>query len=278
MPGTGCLGRRGARPPWLAWWTAALLAAALPGVGQAADDGFQQLFDGKTLTDWQGDAPYWSVRDGAILGQITPETRITKNRFLVYQGELPADFELVAEYRISPQGNSGVNYRSEPVDGVDFVALAGYQCDIDGPLNYTGSNYEERRRTTLARVGESVVVPPSDAAAEPGRVDANAWTLREVTPLPHSADELRDNIRRDDWNEVRIVAHGNRLEHYLNGVLTSRVEDNDLENRRLDGRLGVQVHVGPPMTVEYRVIKVRPLHGDSDPPQAETSNEGRRTK
>lgn len=245
--------------PRRVWWAVALIVATLASAGRAADDGFRQLFDGRTLDGWQGDAPFWSVRDGAILGQITPDTRITKNRFLVYQGELPADFELVAEYRISPQGNSGINYRSAPVDGVDFVALAGYQCDIDGPCNYTGSNYEERRRTTLARVGESVVVPPSAGAAEPGRVDANAWTLREVSPLPHSPDELRANVNREDWNEVRIVARGAQLEHYINGVLTSRVIDNDRDNRRLDGKLGVQVHVGPPMTIEYRVIKVRPL-------------------
>lgn len=238
----------------------ALLAALLL-LGSPADgeESFRPLFDGKTLAGWEGDPTYWSVKDGAIVGRITDATRIDKNRFLIYQGELPGDFEFQAEYRVSPRGNSGVNYRSEVVDGVDFHALRGYQCDIDGGLRYTGSNYEERRRTTLARIGESAVVPPSEGAQELAHVEGNAWSVREVTPLPHSADDLRAKVHPKGWNKLRIVARGPRLEHYVNGVLASRVVDNDPVNRRLDGKLGVQVHVGPPMTIEFRNLRLRDL-------------------
>jgi hypothetical protein len=51
------------------------------------------------------------------------------------------------------------------------------------------------------------------------------------------------------------------MQHFVNGVLMSEVMDMDTINRRKDGLLGVQVHIGPPMTIEYRNIWVRDLAG-----------------
>jgi hypothetical protein len=220
---------------------------------------FTPLFDGKTLDGWRGDAPYWSVRDGAILGEITEETLIKANRFLIYEGEIPADFEFVAEYRVSPRGNSGINYRSEVVDGLDFHALRGYQCDLDGQNRYTGSNYEERRRTTLASIGQSVIIPNTDDAADLKFVEGNRWTAGKVESELPKAKELAPKILPDQWHEVRIVARGNVLEHFIDGEFMSKVVDDDEANRRSTGRLGVQVHVGPPMTIEYRNLRLRAI-------------------
>lgn len=235
------------------WCAASALAI------DAAETGFTDLFDGKTLSGWEGDVPYWRVEDGVLVGEITPDTRISKNRFLIYQGDVPDDFELVAEFRVSREGNSGINYRSFVVEDIDYHALAGYQCDIDGRLRYTGSNYEERVRTTLASRGESVVVPEVPDAKSLKYAKGNQWTARRVERQLGDADQLREAVKVDDWNEARIVARANVLEHSINGVLMSRVVDNDPENRRLTGKLGVQVHVGPPMTIEYRTIKIRSL-------------------
>ena len=231
---------------------------------KAEDSGYVTLFDGKTLDEWIGDEPYWSVRDGAILGQITESTRIDKNRFLIYQGDVPADFELIAEFRVSAEGNSGINYRSEVVEGVDFHALRGYQCDIDGRNRYTGSNYEERKRTTLARIGESVVIPEVPDAGTLQHVKENRWTAGLPQGGLESAEKLRAKVKNGDWNEVRIVARGNVLRHYVNGALMSQVVDNDRVNRRLQGKLGIQVHVGPPMTIEYRNLRLRSLPTEAD--------------
>ncbi|MEQ8209511.1 MAG: DUF1080 domain-containing protein [Lacipirellulaceae bacterium] len=232
--------------------------------GESQDSKFVSLFDGSSLSGWIGDKPYWSVRDGVIVGEITPETLIKKNRFLIYQGKIQKDFELIAEYRISQQGNSGINYRSELVEGIDFHALRGYQCDIDGQNRYTGSNYEERGRTTLASIGESMVIPSIKASEKLMHVKRNRWTVgvrqRSIAP----ASELRKGIKDSKWNEVRIVAKGNVLEHYVNAQLMSKVIDEDEANRKFEGRLGVQVHVGPPMTVEYRNLRVRPLSSAKD--------------
>ena len=156
------------------------------------DSSYTSLFDGKTLDQWSGDEPYWSVRDGAILGQITESTRIDKNRFLIYQGDVPGDFELIAEFRVSAEGNSGINYRSEVVEDVDFHALRGYQCDIDGRNRYTGSNYEERRRTTLAAIGESVLIPNVPGAVTLEHVVGNRW----IASLPQGGLESADELRK----------------------------------------------------------------------------------
>lgn len=228
---------------------------------QAMDQGeYVSLFDGDTLDGWSGDKPYWSVRDGAILGEITEETRISANRFLIYQGEVPADFELIAEFRVSERGNSGINYRSEVVDGVDFHALCGYQCDIDGGNRYTGSNYEERRRTTLASIGESVLIPESEGAAELAHRRGNRWSVGVVEQELADAKESAQGATPGAWHEVRVVASGNVLRHFIDGRLMSQVIDNDTVNRRSSGKLGVQVHVGPPMTIEYRNLRLRALN------------------
>lgn len=47
------------------------------------------------------------------------------------------------------------------------------------------------------------------------------------------------------------------LQHYINGILMAEVRDEDAENRRMSGQLGVQVHVGPPMKIEFRKIRVK---------------------
>jgi hypothetical protein len=83
--------------------------------------------------------------------------------------------------------------------------------------------------------------------------------LREVTASLGSQDSLRSLIKRNDWNTCHIIAKGNRLQHFINGVLMSDVTDNDEVNRKLSGLLGVQVHVGPPMKVEYRNIRFKEL-------------------
>ena len=96
---------------------------------KADEDGFVQIFDGKTLKGWEGDPTYWSVENGNLTGKVTPETLLENNTFIVWQGGQPADFELKLEFRIAESGNSGINYRSEKIDTIPH-ALRGYQADI----------------------------------------------------------------------------------------------------------------------------------------------------
>lgn len=227
-----------------------------------ADDGFVEIFDGKTLANWAGDTTYWRVEGGSLVGEVTPSTLLKTNTFIVWQGGTPGDFELKAEFRIAETGNSGINYRSEALTEIPH-ALRGYQADIDGKNNYTGQNYEERGRTTLAYRGEEVIINSQDNPSAPeslrANVKNNAWTKREITGSLGNIDSLKSVIKTGDWNTCHIIAKGNRLQHFINGVLMSDVMDNDTINRKMEGLLGVQVHVGPPMTVEYRNILLKQL-------------------
>ena len=240
-------------------------AAATGEAGDTAEipAGFTALFDGQSLAGWIGDDPFWRVENGILIGEITPETVIKRNRFLIYQGAVPDDFELIVEFRVSDRGNSGINYRSQSVKGLSYQALRGYQCDIDGRKRYTGSNYEERKRTTLASIGESVRIPNVQGVKE-----RNRWTAGIVEKQIAPAADLRAGIKDHDWNTARIVAQGHVLKHYINDQLISQVIDEDETNRSLTGKLGVQVHTGPPMTIEYRQILIRPLNSATSPDTA----------
>ncbi len=226
----------------------------------ANDDSFVSIFDGKTLDNWKGDTTYWRVENGNLVGEVTPETLLKKNTFVIWQGGSPENFELKAEFRITESGNSGINYRSELLDSVPF-ALRGYQADIDGQNRYTGQNYEERKRTTLAYRGEKAVITSQSNPEEEGSLGANvknnAWQSREVIASLGNSDSLKTKIKAEDWNECHLIVNGNRLQHYINGILMSDVTDNDSVNRKSSGLIGVQVHVGPPMKVEYRNIRLK---------------------
>lgn len=224
----------------------------------ADKNGFIKIFDGKTLNGWEGDSTYWRVENGSLVGEIKPDKLLKTNSFIVWQGGQPADFELKGEFRITKDGNSGVNYRSEQLKDVPH-ALRGYQADIDGKNTYTGQNYEERGRTTLAYQGQKVILIGQDNtnASVQDYVKNNAWMGAKVTESLGSLDSLKALIKSEDWNEFHLVVKGNRLQHYFNGVLMSDVTDNDAANRKMSGLLGVQVHIGPPMKVEYRNMRLK---------------------
>ena len=205
--------------------------------------GFEAIFDG-TLKGWEGDPVYWKAENGVLIGEVRPDTLLKQNSFIIWRGGEPADFELKLEYQVSAAGNSGINYRSVEVPGVKW-ALQGYQADIDGKDQWSGQNYEERGRKFLAYRGQSVLLSPEK-------------TPTLVRSLGDSA-ELQEKVRKNDWNQVHIIARGNLLQHFTNGVLMSEVRDEDPEKRRASGLLGVQVHVGPPMKIEFREILLKRL-------------------
>ena len=223
---------------WILLLLSGLAAAADK---QDTDSGFVSIFDG-TLKDWDGDPLYWKAENGTLVGEVRPDTLLKQNSFIIWRGGELADFELKLEYRVSAEGNSGINYRSIDVPGVRW-AMQGYQDDIDGKDQWSGQNYEERGRTFLAYRGQSVVLP---AGGKP-----------EVVRALGERAELQTKVLKNDWNQVHIIARGNLLQHFTNGVLMSEVRDDDAEKRRLSGLLGVQVHVGPPMKIEFKNIRVK---------------------
>ena len=223
-------------------WVQLSAQQVYPTPAEKDDTGFRPIFDGKTLNGWEGDPKYWRVENGCLVGEITPETLLKENTFIIWRGGTTRNFELKVEFRVSSRGNSGINYRSEAVENKPFV-LRGYQADLDGAKKYTGQNYEEKGRTFLALRGDV------------SRVDADG--VSRIVGTVGNKDELASVIKDDDWNEYHLIALGNVMTHLVNGRVMSIVYDEDPEARSSDGLLGIQVHTGPPMKIEYRNFRLK---------------------
>jgi len=209
------------------------------------ESGFEQIFDGKSLAGWEGDPQYWRVENGALVGEVTATNLLKQNSFIIWRGGTAGDFELKVEYRVSAKGNSGINYRSVMATNYGPWAMRGYQADIDGANKYTGQNYEEKGRTFLAMRGQVTRL-------EDGKAPAIISSLG-------STDELLPVIKNEDWNEYHLIARGSVLTHILNGRVMTVVIDDDAKSRTMNGMIGVQVHVGPPMKIEYRNFRLKRL-------------------
>jgi len=232
----------------------ALVAGRTPEVF-VPEPGFVKLFNGRDLTDWSGRSEHWSVRDGAITGISTQEKPARGNNFLIAQSGgtnlVVDDFELRFSYRISANNNSGfansgIQYRSK--DRGNHV-VAGYQADFEAGTQFSGILYDEGGgaggRGIMANRGELVV----------WNADGNRTVARS---LGNSSD-IQARIKPNDWNEYVILAQGNRLQHFINGVQTIGVVDETAGKRLTSGVLAIQIHAGEPMTVQCKNIRIKSL-------------------
>ena len=205
--------------------------------------GFVSIFDG-SMKGWDGDAKFWRAENNALIGETTPENKLPRNTFLVWRGGSPKNFELKLDFKMNST-NSGIQYRSIELPDVGQWVMKGYQADIDFQNTYSGQIYEERGRGFLAMRGQAAYV---GEGARP-RVIANI----------KNGDDLKGIIRINDWNTLHVIARGSVLMQVLNGQLTSVLIDDDTQGRKLEGLIGFQVHVGPPMKVEFRNIYLKTL-------------------
>lgn len=202
------------------------------------------LFDGKTLSGWEGDLSYWRVEDGAITGQSTADHPCKRSTYLAYTGKEFGNFELTLSFRLTAQkGNSGIQYRSQWANR-ELHKLKGYQADLETGPNYSGILYEQDGRGIMAKRGQQVSITPNGK--------------KSVTPLPAGA-KAQASIKPGEWNTYRIIADGNTLTHQINGHTTIRVEDGDKKHRADSGLLAFQLHQGPPMKVQYKDISIKEL-------------------
>ena len=216
-----------------------------------------QIFNGKDLTGWEGNMDLWSVKDGCITGitppdPANPEKGIIKhNTFLIWKGGTVSDFELSFKYRIE-KGNSGVQYRSKELAPGDFgPILTGYQADFEAGTKYSGILYEEKGRGILALRGEKTVIKPAPEGAKKPVV--------EKVGMVGDSDAIQASIKSEDWNEYKIIAKGNHVQHFINGHQTIDVTDEDTANAPKEGVLGLQIHQGPPMVVQFKDFNLVPL-------------------
>ena len=192
----------------------------------AFDDhtGWQSLFDGQSLKDWDGNAEVWRVENGAIVGTST-----TGTMYLIWKGGEPANFELKAEMKLEGNNlNSGIQYRSVRTGQTGAAALKGYQADFDFPGRYTGQLYEQGTpRGIIAWRGQVV-------RAEQGKRPR----LLSVLGDP---DELKTLVKTGDWNQVHIIARGNTLIHMINGRTMSIFIDDDPTMASSKGVIALQI-------------------------------------
>ena len=207
------------------------------------ESGFTSIFDGKSLAGWDADPAFWRVEDGAIVGQTATDKQPKQNTFCIWRGGSPANFELKLKYKLTGF-NSGIQYRSIELPNIKY-AMKGYQADIDGQQTYTGQIYEERGRGFLALRGQATYIGENGKPGVIGKLGGS--------------DGLKWLIRGDDWNDLHIIARGNPLIQILNGRVMAVVIDDDATGRKLDGLLGIQVHLGPPMKIEVKDIRLKNL-------------------
>ena len=81
--------------------------------------GFIQLFDGKTLNGWDGEAGKWDVQDGAIHRHQTlePKNFVDFGQYHLHYKEVFTDFDLKVEFKIK-SGNAGIQYRGRLESGI----------------------------------------------------------------------------------------------------------------------------------------------------------------
>jgi hypothetical protein len=162
----------------------------------------------------------------------------------MWKGGTPGDFELRLTYRIKG-GNSGVQYRSKHLkDQKDNAwVVSGYQAEVANGPGHDGFLYHERGRGSVCLVGEKVEM---DAAGK-----------KNVVGSVGDAKAIAATFKPNDWNDYIIIAKGNHLAHYLNGVQTIDLTDNDEKGRAMSGIIALQIHAGGPMVVEFKDLRLK---------------------
>ncbi|MBO0911125.1 MAG: DUF1080 domain-containing protein [Acidobacteria bacterium] len=236
--------------------------------------GWTQLFDGKTLKDWDGDPQVWHVEDGAIVGASSPE-HPSGTTNIIYRGGQFANFALKLEIKLEGDGaNGGVQFRSvnvppaprqmspgqlaqmtpEQKQRFDEMAqlsrknakwnIKGYQADIDAHNRYSGQVYEQDSpRGIIAWRGQVV-------ETEKGRNPRLIATLG-------NQDELASFVNLGQWNQMEIVAIGNQLTTILNGHVMASLIDNDPTYAKANGLIALEIEGPGNVRILHRNIWIK---------------------
>ena len=215
-----------------------IVALAVPSAQAppAAPGAWRPLFDGKTTAGWRGFKKAQMPEGWTVVDGAL--TRGGKAGDIVSIEQFD-DFELKVEWKIAPGANSGLFYRvvETPDSGPMWHVAPEYQLIDD-------KGYKPPIKPVQRTGGNYDLEPPrADATKPPG-----------------------------EWNETRIVARGNHIEHYLNGVLTvsfdlfsddwnarvaqSKFKDQPGYARARRGHIGIQDHGD---WAAFRSIQIREL-------------------
>jgi type 1 glutamine amidotransferase len=207
------------------------------------EKGYVSIFNGKDLNGWRGESRIWSVEDNCITGQTTEKVTVDKNNYLIWKGGELKDFELKAKFKLIG-GNSGFYFHSyeRTPTAENSESLVGVQADFSADHVWVGTIMEYKLREKLAERGRKVVIKEDGT-----RVDAGS------TGNP---DELLKIYKDNDWNDYHVIVRDNLIVLRINDVVMSEIRDYDKE-RLVSGLLALQVHVGPPMKVQFKDIRIK---------------------
>lgn len=220
-------------------------------------DGYTSLFDGKTLTGWDGDPKYWRVQDGIIIAQSTPENPIVGgNTFLIWKGGNIKDFDLKVDYRFIGQGNSGVQIRSRMANPETRPwGISGLQMDmVTAGGGGSGVFYGEGGGISLIQnQGQAVHATPEGNRLIGSLGTGTADTFK---PGPAAPDGPAGG-----WNTYHIIARQNVVAAFVNGRMTAFVVD---DNRGVptfapEGLLALQMHTGGPFQIQFQNVYLRQI-------------------
>mgnify|MGYP000073679343 CR=1 FL=1 len=213
--------------------------------------GMISVFNGKDLSGWDGDPRLWSVKDGVIRGETTPEKSAKGNTFLILKDKKFSDFDLRLSFRCNASNNSGIQYRSRHItEGKvnNSWVVRGYQHEIRNETkmpSVSGFIYDEGgKRGRICLAGEEAVWENGKKTVKNTLIDAEQYAKL---------------FKLDQWNDVAIIAQGKRIRHYLNGTLILDFTDNDPELALKEGIIALQLHAGKPMWAEYKNIRIADL-------------------
>lgn len=237
---------------WCLFVSCCLSAAAQLSEEEKAE-GFVSIFNGRDLSEWEGNPDLWRVEDDSIIGQTGAEgaTKLTYNSFLTWKGEPVEDFVLRFDIKLSPRGNSGVQYRSWVVNDKERpYRVNGYQADFDGSHTHSGILYGEGFGGILCRRGQETVIEAKRKSREVRRFAEN--------------EELKKELKVGDWNSYEITAQEFTFTNKINDRVMSICRDEDEATRKSSGVIAIQVHVGPPMKVELKNLRLKRITKHTD--------------
>jgi hypothetical protein len=175
-----------------------------------------KLFDGKTLEGWEGYSDLWSVKDGVIVGKNTEKLNystylLTKQKF--------SDFRLTFAFKLMPG--------SETHSG---LALWGEVWPkADGKVTDPKAS-----RTEYTYKGHLVMFPSG----------YGFYDLFRRAGLGVDGAPAKKVGKQHDWNDIEILAQGNRIRVAINGTQIADWRDPQPELVK-EGPIGLQLHSNP---------------------------------
>lgn len=184
-----------------------------------------QLFDGKTLVGWKGYKDLWSVEDGVIVAKNTEPLKYST--YLLTEDDY-TDFRLTFSAKlVTSEMHSGVAFWGEVFPEADGK--------VEDPV---------KDRTEHTYKGHLVMFP-------------SGWGMYDLfgrNGLKVDGSPAKAVGKQHDWNDIEILAQGNRVRVSVNGTAVVDWRDPKPESIKA-GPIGLQLHSNKvPQEVHFKGI------------------------